>query len=251
MSKQSLPGSTLETADQTPLLEGRGQRVVIDTRPVNVTGPTKRWHTPLASRQESDKAAQSLLRITSGLGNTTNVVRGDIPYDGGLIHITDSYFTLPQPVSSTSQATGQTSFAGLLAKSNMTNTLESTHSVTIFLPSNAAFSSTNTSVPATELLSNHVVAGTVSYLPDLTDGSCLTTTRGELLTVSVREGQYYVNGARITKANLVLENGVAHVIDKVLVPKLPTPVTGGSSPKKIGLGSALGVVASLVLLALV
>ncbi|KAI3319120.1 FAS1 domain-containing protein [Xylariaceae sp. AK1471] len=246
---QSVPGSTGETLDKSPLLDGKGQRIVFDTRPANVTGPTKRWHSPLALRQESDTATPSLLRITAGLGNTSNVIKGDIPFDGGLIHITDSYFTLPEALSNTSQATGQTSFSGLLAKSNMTNTLESTHSVTIFLPSNAAFSSSNTSVPTTELLSNHVVAGTVSYLPDLKDGSSLTTQRGEVLAISVRGGQYYVNGARITQANLVLANGVAHVIDKVLTPK-PTPVTGGSSTKKLSLASVSGVVASFVLLAL-
>lgn len=97
----------------------------------------------------------------------------------------------------------------------MTNTLDSTHSVTVFFPSNAAFSASNTTAPTTELLSNHVVAGTVSYLPDLKDGSILKTQHGESLAISIRAGIYYVNGARITQANLILSNGVGHVIDKV------------------------------------
>jgi hypothetical protein len=33
----------------------------------------------------------SLLKIYSGLGNNVNIIQGDIPYDGGLIHIVDGY----------------------------------------------------------------------------------------------------------------------------------------------------------------
>jgi hypothetical protein len=34
-------------------------------------------------------AMPSLLEISSGLGNVVNIIQGDIPYDGGLIHIVD------------------------------------------------------------------------------------------------------------------------------------------------------------------
>ncbi len=127
-----------------------------------------------------------------------------------------SYFTQPESLSSTSKATGQTAFAGILSQSNSTSTLEATHSVTVFLPSNAAFSAGNSTIPASQLVSDHVVAGTVGYLPDLKDGLILTTQRGELLAISIRGGRYYVNGGLITQANLVLENGVAHVVNKVI-----------------------------------
>ncbi len=106
-------------------------------------------------------------------------------------------------------------FASLANSSNMTSTLESTQSVTIFLPSNAALSATNTSTPAGSLISNHVVSGFVGYLPDLKDGATLKTQAGETLVISIRAGVYYVNGAKITQGNIIMENGVAHVIDKV------------------------------------
>lgn len=214
-ASRSLPGSSLETNDEAPLLDGRGQRIVIDTRPLNATSPTKRWASSAILRRQVNGTAQSLLRISSGLGKTTNVIKGDIPYDGGIIHITDSYFTMPQSLSATSQATGQTAFAQQLSLSNTTSTLDTTHSVTVFLPSNAAFSSFPNSTAPQQLVSDHVVPGTVSYLPDLRDGSVLTTQRGETLAISVRAGRYYVNGGLITQANLVLENGVAHVVDRV------------------------------------
>lgn len=127
----------------------------------------------------------------------------------------NSYFKMPETLSSTSQATGQTAFANVLSSSNSTSKLDNTHSVTVFLPSNAAFSASNSTVSSSQLLSDHVIAGTVSYLPDLKDGTVLTTERGEVLAISVRSGRYYVNGGLITHANLILDNGVAHVVNKV------------------------------------
>lgn len=84
------------------------------------------------------------------------------------------------------------------------------------MPSNEAFSAApNGTIPPAQLLANHVVPDFVGYLPDLKDGAVLKTRTGATLAISVRDGQYFVNGARITTANLILANGVAHVIDKV------------------------------------
>lgn len=106
IASRTLPGAVLETANQSPQLNNAGQRVVVDIRPSNVTRPTKRWNPQFSLRQRANTTTPSLLRISAGLGNTTNVIKGDIPYDGVVIHITDSYFTLPQSLSCTSQATG-------------------------------------------------------------------------------------------------------------------------------------------------
>ncbi|KAI1378593.1 FAS1 domain-containing protein [Hypoxylon crocopeplum] len=243
-ASSSLPGSTLETNDEAPLLDNRGQRVVFDARPLNVTSPTKRFISPSLSRRQSNGTGSSLLRIASGLGKITNVIKGDIPYDGGIIHLTDSYFTIPESLSSTSEATGQTAFTNLLSSSNTTSTLDTTHSVTVFLPSNAAFATANSTLSASQLVSDHVVAGTVSYLPDLKDGSVLTTQRGETLSISVRGGRYYVNGGLITQANLVLENGVAHVVNQVLKPTPAAPVKGAASSHLMSFAGLFGVVCS-------
>ncbi|KAI1457065.1 FAS1 domain-containing protein [Annulohypoxylon moriforme] len=240
-SSRSIPGSILETNDDAPLLGGQGQRVVIDTRPANVTSPTKRWMQSSFMRRQSNGTTPSLLRISSGLGKITNVIKGDIPYSGGLLHITDSYFTLPESLSSTAQSTGQTAFAGLLSRSNTTSTLENTQSVTVFLPSNAAISASNSSIPASQLVSDHVVAGNVAYLPDLKDGDILKTQRGESLAISIRAGRYYVNGGLITQANLILENGVAHVVNKVLTPTPAVPVTSAASSDSTSLVGFFGI----------
>jgi len=92
--------------------------------------------------------------------------------------------------------------------------------VTIFTPSDAAFAaagtSTNVSTPELQkLLLNHIVPGFAGYLPLLKDGDTYTTLAGNKLTVTIKNGQYFVNGVQITSANTITDNGVAHVINGV------------------------------------
>ncbi|KAK3374779.1 FAS1 domain-containing protein [Podospora didyma] len=266
-ASQSHPGTTVETNDNPPQLDGAGQKVVIDTNGTQSGSNTKRWYRRSSSSSSSsivDRAANccnttypSLLRISAGLGKITNVIKGDIKYQGGVLHITDGYFTFPESLSASAKGTGQTTFADLVSKNNLTDTLDAAHSITAFLPSNDAFAAINTTTSASAaLLANHVVSG-VSYLPDLTDGCTLKSQRGDTLSVTVKNGQWYVNGARITQANVILENGVAHIIDKVLTPAKPPPVTAGagsSMSQTLSLGTvaaAVGGGALLALLALV
>lgn len=64
----------------------------------------------------------------------------------------------------------------------------------------------------------------IGYLPNLKHGQTLKTKAGGELKVSVtstttpegaEDGDFYINGAKIVKANLVLDNGVAHIVEKV------------------------------------
>ncbi|KAK5989458.1 Fasciclin-like arabinogalactan protein CTB11 [Cladobotryum mycophilum] len=232
----TLPGSTIPTLDNSGKLNGAPQRVVIDNRPTNTTNPTRRWDSFGVLKRQS--IAPGSLRISSGLGRITNVVKANIPFDKGVIHVIDDYFTLPQPLSTTTQLLGQTAFASLASSSNLTAKLDNTQSVTLFLPSNTALSSSNnlTASEKSQLVSNHIVPGFVGYLPDLVDGAALISQTGEALTIKIRDGFYYVNDARITQANIILDGGVAHIIDRPLTPKgVPQPPkvpTSGSLPNQ-------------------
>jgi uncharacterized surface protein with fasciclin (FAS1) repeats len=55
---------------------------------------------------------------------------------------------------------------------------------------------------------------------ELKDGAELTTVQGEKLKVSVKEGKVMIGGAHVTSADISASNGVIHVIDKVLMPKM-------------------------------
>jgi hypothetical protein len=130
--------------------------------------------------------------------------------------------------------------------------------VTIFTPNNAAFAAaanyTSNAATLPNLLSNHVIPNFLGYLPVLTNGAVYQTLANETLTISIKNGVYYVNGAQIISSNTILTNGVAHVIDQaslrlvsrveglltdsvqVLVPTpTPTPVfISASSPLTCG-----------------
>lgn len=125
-----------------------------------------------------------------------------------------SLFTIPTNLSTTaSNRSETTTFASHLRSTNLTAQLESAESTTFFLPRNAAWNSTSSVGPS--LLLGHAVQDFEGYLPALKNGQTLKTIGGSNLTVTIRGGEYYINGARIVSSNLILENGVAHIIDKV------------------------------------
>lgn len=92
--------------------------------------------------------------------------------------------------------------------------------MTIFIPTNEAIQRlsgniTKNASALTTLLANHVITGFAGYLPYLVDGASYSTTLGTNISVSVKNGEYFIDGARIVNPNLIITNGVAHVIDQV------------------------------------
>lgn len=90
------PGAQIPTRDSQANLGGRPQSVVSDSRQTGSTGSIKRGASPLRRDNQnttvpSNTTFPPLLSIFSGLGNNVSIIRADIPYDGGLIHIVDEY----------------------------------------------------------------------------------------------------------------------------------------------------------------
>lgn len=54
---------------------------------------------------------------------------------------------------------------------------------------------------------------TVGFSTSLSDGQELMTLEGSKLTIHIKEGMYYVNGAKVVMGNIITSNGVVHVID--------------------------------------
>lgn len=98
---------------------------------------------------------------------------------------------------------------------------------TVFAPTNAAFDK----LPAgtvegllkpekkedlQNILQYHVYVSAIK-LEDLKDGEDLGMVNGDHVTISVKDGSTYVNGAKIL-ASIPCSNGIIHVIDAVLLP---------------------------------
>ncbi|KAL5120698.1 hypothetical protein ACEQ8H_001447 [Pleosporales sp. CAS-2024a] len=177
--------------------------------------------------------------IFSGVRMNSTVSTADINFTGGVIHVIDSFLTIPETASNTAIAAGLSSLAGALQTTNLSHTVDTTKDVTIFAPNNAAFQAIGsglanvTAQQISSILTYHVVAGTVGYSSTLKNGTSLKTVNGVNLTITVADGKVFVNGARVVVPDVLVANGVVHVIDAVLNPantSIANPADTAGSP---------------------
>ena len=132
-------------------------------------------------------------------------------------------------VENAAESKDHTTLVAAVKAAGLAETLSGTGPFTVFAPTNAAFEK----LPAgtvdnllkpemkkdlTGILTYHVVAGKYKAA-DLKNGLELTTVQGGKIKFTEKDGQWYVNDAKITITDAVSSNGVTHVIDGVLMPK--------------------------------
>ena len=114
---------------------------------------------------------------------------------------------------------GLSAAAGALSESNLIDTVDGAKDLTIFAPDNAAFQSigsalTNlTTEELAKIVEYHIVNGTVGYSSTLTNDTKLTAMNGETLTISATNGSIFVNSAKVITPDILVANGVLHIID--------------------------------------
>ncbi len=125
-------------------------------------------------------------------------------------------------------AVGAGSFKTLataLGAAGLVETLKGKGPFTVFAPTDEAFAKIpkadldallKDKAKLTAVLTYHVVAGKV-MAADVKAGN-VKTVQGSELTVSTSMG-VMVNNAKVTKTDIVADNGVIHVIDTVIMPK--------------------------------
>ena len=104
----------------------------------------------------------------------------------------------------------------------------------LFAPTDAAFAALPEGTVATlledptgdlaQILLYHVVGSKVMSA-DLVSGQTVTTLNGSKFTVTMKDGSFYVDNAKISVADIKADNGVVHVIDAVII---PSPATAGA-----------------------
>jgi uncharacterized surface protein with fasciclin (FAS1) repeats len=118
-----------------------------------------------------------------------------------------------------------TTLAAEIMKADLTATLNSAKSITVFAPDNQAFKNLTAHDMAmmsgmTELakiLKYHVVTGRITPA-GLSHGVTLTTLEGSPLKTSRMGSIYEVNNADVTCGNLHTANATVYIINKVLIP---------------------------------
>ena len=171
----------------------------------------------------------------------TTVLNPDIAASNGVVHVVDLLIELPTVVTFATTNPGFETLVSALTRDDLSEDFVSILSTTtepapftVFAPTNEAFSSLFSELGVESLndidtatlestLGTHVVAEANVRFEDLSDGMIITTI-GDDLTISVGTGPLLVdlNGrtANIIAVDIQAYNGVIHVIDNVMLPKL-------------------------------
>jgi uncharacterized surface protein with fasciclin (FAS1) repeats len=190
----------------------------------------------------------SNVEFVSGLLRNSSVVKADVNFNGGVIHVIDEVLTVPESASKTANAAGLTSLYGALKAAKLVDTVDGLGNVTIFAPSNAAFQAIGSGLGSlstadlTSILTYHVVVSDQPlYSSTLKNGTSVKTVNGGEVTVTLHEdGSVFVNGAKVVTPDVLIAGGVAHVIDEVLNPNntaIAAPTATAGVPEFSGLSS--------------
>ena len=112
---------------------------------------------------------------------------------------------------------------------DLVDTLKGEGPFTVFAPTDAAFAKLpagtvddllkpENKAKLVKILTYHVVPGKVMS-SDLSDGMMAKTVEGSEVTIKT-DPAVMVDGAKVTQADIVASNGVIHVIDSVIMPKM-------------------------------
>lgn len=131
----------------------------------------------------------------------------------------DNFLTIPQNLSTTLDALNETSALGAIVDSGITNGPLPTN-LTAFIPNNAAFQAIGSALANASMtdlagiLAYHIVPDVVGYSTLLMNGTKLTTASNGTVTITLAGGNVFVNSAKVIVPNVLVKEGVIHVIDK-------------------------------------
>lgn len=133
---------------------------------------------------------------------------------------------VPWGIPDTAVSAGFTTLSRAIEAAGLFDTLNSGGPFTVFAPNDLAFAQLTEDelnglladkAQLKSILTYHVVPGRVSA-NDVVNLTELTTVNGKTLKVEVRDGEVFINNARVVATDVQAANGIIHVIDTVLVP---------------------------------
>ena len=170
--------------------------------------------------------------------NESVVIETDIEASNGVIHVIDAVLTpvmIPEPQGSIVDIAlsnpDLTTLVAALQAADLVGTLaDEAATFTVFAPTDEAFAALGEDTIATllsdtesltDVLLYHVVGGAAADSIDATSryGDVLTMANEDEVAIDIREGELFVNEARIIIRDIPATNGIIHVIDAVLLPE--------------------------------
>jgi uncharacterized surface protein with fasciclin (FAS1) repeats len=199
------------------------------------------YHVVGAKAMSTDLSDGQMITTLNGDSVTVSIADGkvyidnamvtvaDLEADNGVVHVIDAVI-LPQstvvdiivgsPVHNTLEAA--------VIAAELADDLSGEGPFTVFAPTDDAFAALpegtvealleDPTGALAQILLYHVV-GAKAMSTDLFDGQMITTLNGDSVTVSIMDGNVYIDNAMVTVADLEADNGVVHVIDAVILPQ--------------------------------
>ena len=171
--------------------------------------------------------------------NQAQVTAANLPADNGTVHVLDGV-VLPNTtvVDVALGSTAHTTLVTALIQEHLLPVLTDPYSqFTVFAPTNTAFNNLATALGTdlngilalpnlTDVLTYHVVGQQV-LSTQLVEGP-VATVNGTNIFIFLDGGVVVVNDANVTAADLASDNGVVHVLDKVLLPSFASIEDNGT-----------------------
>jgi uncharacterized surface protein with fasciclin (FAS1) repeats len=189
-----------------------------------------------------NKQPGEVIVFSSAQGARTTQTKGDMRFAGGLLHIVDNLLIPPTRLEPTLKAFSLDSFFGALHAAELMPTLAEEQNVTIFAPRDEALalvggtlSSLDTDALA-RVMGYHVVSNRVISSAELSNGTRLDTRAGSGAALTVRRSgnDLYVDSSRVVQPDILIANGVLHVVENVLNPDaggvVPNPEVATQGP---------------------
>ncbi|KAK4688611.1 hypothetical protein P7C73_g1503, partial [Tremellales sp. Uapishka_1] len=140
------------------------------------------------------------------------------------VYIVEEVLSLPPNITAAATAL-LPSLAGVIQQAGLLDALSNSPGITVFAPNDAAINAvaaslgSNTTVIA-DVLANHVINGSVVYSTGLASGTHVSA-GGQAFSFITNSSGAYVSSAnataKIVQSDIIISNGVVHVIDGVLL----------------------------------
>ncbi|KAJ6446820.1 fasciclin domain-containing protein [Purpureocillium lavendulum] len=210
--------------------------LLTDSKYTNVTS----GQNVLVNKQPGD-----VVVFTTSMGTRCTLVEGDIAFQGGLIQVVDNLLIPPARLDKTSEAFKVSSFLGALYAAKLMPDLAYRKNVTIFAPQDEAFALVGGGLEKLDaqklsrVMGYHVVTDQVLVSSAFSNGTKLATLAksggdSEKVTVRIAGNNKYVNSAQIVQPDILIANGILHLVSDVLNPdagsEAPNPTLGTQVP---------------------
>ncbi|KAM0255813.1 hypothetical protein ACHAQJ_005400 [Trichoderma viride] len=236
---------------QYHILQGTVATAALDTGPTYVrpTLLTSSRYTNVTAGQNVLIAKQpgDTVVFTTSMGTRCTLTEGDITFQGGLIQVVDNLLVPPTRIQNTTEAFGVPNFLGGLYAGKLMPKVSYEQNITVFAPVDSAFATIGGSLKhldakaVARIMGYHIIPNQVLVSSSLTNGTRLQTlaenTAGnapESLIIRQAGNNKYVNSAQIVQPDILLANGIMHLISDVLNPDVeaavPNPTAVSQAP---------------------